>query len=97
MLFNVRTQIWKKLMQLRIGYPNWSHDGKYIYFDRFTKPKGVGRVRVSDGSIESILTAKNGDEIWNIDSWTGLTPDDSVLLLRDAGIEEIYALRWSMR
>ncbi|MGA7234077.1 MAG: winged helix-turn-helix domain-containing protein [Bryobacteraceae bacterium] len=96
-LFNVRSQTWKKLIQLRIGYPNWSHDGKYIYFDRFSKPKGIGRVRVSDGSIESILTAKMGDEIWNIDSWTGLSPDDSVLLLRDAGIEEIYALRWSMR
>jgi hypothetical protein len=26
--------------------------------------------------------------------WTGLTPDDSPLLLRNVGSEEIYALDW---
>jgi len=27
-------------------------------------------------------------------TWTGLGPDDSPLLLRDASIQEIYALDW---
>jgi hypothetical protein len=27
-------------------------------------------------------------------SWLGLAPDDSPLLLRDTGTEEIYALDW---
>jgi hypothetical protein len=26
--------------------------------------------------------------------WTGLAPDDCILMLRDAGTREIYALEW---
>ena len=29
------------------------------------------------------------------DDWTGLAPDDSPLVLRDIGTQEIYALDWA--
>jgi len=29
-------------------------------------------------------------------SWTGLAPDDSLLLVRDTSTQEIYALDWKV-
>jgi Tol biopolymer transport system component len=97
LLFDFSTAAWTRLLSFHIGYPNWSHDSKYLYFDRFAEPAGVGRVRVRDHSVENVLTPARGDQLWSIDSWTGVTPDDAVLLVRDASLEEIYALRWRAR
>jgi Tol biopolymer transport system component/DNA-binding winged helix-turn-helix (wHTH) protein len=93
LLLQAKTGNWTELMQQRIGYPNWSRDGKYIYFDRFADPRGIARVRVSDGKVEDVLIPANRNELWAIDTWTGLAPDDSVLLLRDATVSDIYALK----
>ena len=32
-LFEVATQKWVELARLPIGYPNWSRDSKFIFFD----------------------------------------------------------------
>jgi hypothetical protein len=48
-------------------------------------------VRVSDGKLEKLATLRN-IRVTGTYQWTGLTPDDSPLLLRDVGTEEIYAL-----
>jgi integrase len=34
MLFNRTSQQWQELASMPIGYPSWSHDGQYIYFDK---------------------------------------------------------------
>lgn len=93
-LFDFESQRWTQLLQAQIGYPNWSHDGKYIYFDWFSSPAGVRRIRVADHEVLSVLTRQPGDQLWTSDDWTGLAADDSVLLLRNVSIQEIYAIRW---
>ena len=93
-LFNFETQRWTRLVSANIGYPNWSHDCRYIYFDWFSSPAGVRRIRVADHDIQTVVSRQPGDELWTSDDWTGLTRDDSVLLLRDVSIQEIYAIHW---
>jgi Tol biopolymer transport system component len=92
LLLDSATGTWSALLQLNVGYPNWSHDGEYVYFDRFTDPPGIGRVRVSDRRVEQLVNLKGHDQLWTLDTWLGLTPDDAPLLLRDVSIEEVYAL-----
>ena len=72
--------------------PNWSRDGKYIYFDGSSGTEtAFYRVQVSDGRLERLFATKDRLRTDGF-LWTGLTPDDSPLLLRDVGTQEVYAL-----
>jgi hypothetical protein len=81
-----------ELVKANIDNYVWSWDGKYIYFDTWSN--AFYRVRTSDHKVEQIpvKTVKRASE--TMGEWMGLAPDDSILLLRDAGVEEIYALDW---
>ena len=91
-LFDFKTQRWQELTAGgQVGYPNWSRDGKYIYYDVLLT--GFCRVRVSERKVERIAVFKDVRRavgFWG--PWSGLAPDDSPLLLRDTGTQEIYAL-----
>ena len=93
-LFDFKTQKWQELTGGGpIGYPNWSRDGKYIYYDAGTGDQaGFYRVRISDHKVERIANLKDIRRTGSIGPWAGLAPDDSPLLLRDTGTQEIYAV-----
>jgi eukaryotic-like serine/threonine-protein kinase len=100
MLFDLQTQKWQVLTSgIYVGYPNWSHDGTYIYFDSEIGDKaGFYRVRVSDRNVERLVDFKNVRRVvGTFGSWGGLAPDDSPLLLRDTSTQEIYALNVDLR
>jgi Tol biopolymer transport system component len=87
------SQKWSELAKGAIGYPSWSRDGKYIYFD--TTTGDFMRVRISDHKLEQVVSLKGVPRAsghWG--QWSGLAVDDSPLLLRDASVQEIYALDW---
>jgi Tol biopolymer transport system component/predicted Ser/Thr protein kinase len=93
-IFDVRTQTWAELAQFAV-YHNWSRDGRYVYFERPGREASLWRVRVSDHRLEEVVSLKDFRQTgWVGGVWTGLTPDDSPLLLRDIGTQEIYALDW---
>jgi Tol biopolymer transport system component len=79
-----------------LGWQEWSHDSKYIYF--FLQGAGnasVSRVRISDGKLEQIVDLKEFRQASGVvGQWNGLAPDDSLLILRDVATQEIYALDW---
>jgi Tol biopolymer transport system component/DNA-binding winged helix-turn-helix (wHTH) protein len=89
-LFDFKTQRWSELAKALVGSPNWSSDSNYIYFDTGGNNPGFYRVRVSDHKPERLATLDHIRlaPVW----WTGVAPDGSPLILRDVGIEEIYAL-----
>ena len=93
-LYEFATGTWSDLVTRDIGFPQWSFDGQYIYFDTgSSKELAIYRVRVADRNLERV--AALGDfrrvvEPWV--SWMGLTPDGSPLLIRDIGSQEVYAL-----
>jgi WD40 repeat protein len=92
MLFDFSTQNWTELVKVNatyIGYINWSREGKYIYFlsDR------ISRVRISDRTTEQVVSLDNIRLGGSWGPWVfRLTPDDSPLVVRDIGTQEIYAL-----
>jgi len=97
MLFEFATQKWAELDNtISKNYVSWSADGKYIYFDTFETDATISRVRVSDRRLEQVVNLKDlrrHSGSW-AGPWFGLAPDDSPLLLRSAGSQEIYALEW---
>lgn len=93
MLFDFKTQKWTELAGITSAYPNWSRDGNYIYFHTFGNDPAIYRVRISDHKLEKIVSLKGLRlTIGDFGTWCGLAPDDSPLVLRDVGSQEIYAL-----
>jgi Tol biopolymer transport system component/tRNA A-37 threonylcarbamoyl transferase component Bud32 len=93
MVLDRLSQQWSELAKGAIGYPSWSRDGKCIYFD--TTTGDFMRVAISDHKLERAVSLKGVPRAsgpWG--QWAGLAVDDSPLLLRDASVQEIYALDW---
>ena len=52
-------------------------------------------VRVTDHRLEEVVSLKDFRTTgWAGATWTGPALDDSPLMLRDSGTQEIYALDW---
>jgi len=95
MLFDRVAARWMELANITtIGYPSWSRDGQYIFFDTIlTDDPAFFRIRVSDRKLERLVSLKGVRRFWGeLGQWTGLAPDDSPLLARDTSSQEIYAL-----
>jgi Tol biopolymer transport system component/DNA-binding winged helix-turn-helix (wHTH) protein len=99
MLFDYGTHKWEELVSSPAAYPSWSHDGSYIYFSNpYIAEPPLYRVRVSDRKLELVTSLSRQRLGWSIATkWMGLASDDSPLVLRDTGSEEIYALDWEGR
>jgi Tol biopolymer transport system component/DNA-binding winged helix-turn-helix (wHTH) protein len=95
-LFDRTNQQWTELARMGIGFPSWSHDGQYLYFDSIlTEDPAFFRVRISDRQLERLTSLKDIHRLWGPNGeWSGLGPDDSLLVTRDIGSPEIYALDW---
>jgi len=96
MLFDFTTQKWTELANLFVAYPTWSHDGRYLYFDGILdNQESYFRAQISDGKLERIFSLKGFQAAGGaFGNWSGLAPDESPLVVRDASIQEIYALDW---
>ena len=93
-LFDLRTQKWSQLTKVRAGFLNWSRNGQYVYFLRWLVNPAVMRIRITDGRVEQVSDLTNLPTIGNLGPWLGLGPDDSPLVLKDTGTQDIYALDW---
>jgi Tol biopolymer transport system component len=98
MLFDFGTQKWTEVYGTEAGFPNWSLDGKYLYFKVSRRglnvPERIVRLRLSDRRIENIVDVKSVGRMTTgtIVPWFGLAPDDSPLFARDISTAEVYAL-----
>jgi hypothetical protein len=76
-----------------INKAHWSCDGNYLYFISSGSDAAIYRVRISDHKLEKVVSLKGiRRTIGEVGTWCGLAPDDSPLILRDVGSQEIYAL-----
>jgi WD40 repeat protein len=93
MLFDFRSQKWSMLAKGLASYPAFSHDGRFVYFLHLSNDAAVQRVTIG-GEIEQVASL-NGLQITGFYGFSfGLTPDDSPLLLKDAGTQEIVGMAW---
>jgi serine/threonine protein kinase/Tol biopolymer transport system component len=95
LLFDLGSQKWTELAKADFGYPSWSRDSKYIYFDTLGRDAAFFRLRIRDRNMERIVSLTGlPRKMGALGPWAGLGPDDSPIVTRDAGFDEIYALNW---
>src|SRR5664279_4040178 len=92
-LYSLENARWKQVLLPGEGgtnWPTWSHDSRYLYVFHGL----LWRFRVPDGPAEAAPDFSNIDITVPIFSgeWFALTPDDRILVMRDRGIDELYAL-----
>ena len=98
MLFTLATQQWTQLINSDVGYPTWSRDASYIYFqsgDPADWSETINRIRLVDLKKEKIMGLKDLSHSIGASSgveWFGLAPDGSPLVATDISTNEIYAL-----
>ncbi|HVP49815.1 MAG TPA: hypothetical protein VMT56_01200, partial [Candidatus Bathyarchaeia archaeon] len=97
-LYSFDSKTWKQLPGTGLGWPMWSRDGRYLYAIQGHDGQGgqIYRYRVPDERKE-VVADVTGIELacpafGPRCTWFGLTPDERVLVLRDRGTEEVYAL-----
>ena len=96
--FDLATQTWSELTEGPVS--NWmiSPNSQYLYYIKETpgKPEAM-RVRLEDRKIEVVASLqgvqRTSDPANLGESWVGVAPDGSLLLSRDIGTQEIYAIR----
>jgi dipeptidyl aminopeptidase/acylaminoacyl peptidase len=96
MLYDFRTQKWSEWLSeaLNVNYPSWSSDSQYVYYANFVadNPKWR-RIKLGESQPEDIFGLNSLRRYfggWG--AWSGLTPDNSALFVRDLSTQDIYAL-----
>jgi eukaryotic-like serine/threonine-protein kinase len=98
MIFDFTTQKWAKLTDIITNFPSWSNDGRYIIFVTASAAglmTGFDRVEIATQKIEEVASTGNAQLVNGVIGvpWAGVTPDGSPLITREAGTQEIYALK----
>jgi Tol biopolymer transport system component/predicted Ser/Thr protein kinase len=96
MLFDFKSQKWSVLVKGLAGYPSWSHDGRFVYFLALSKPPAIARVAIG-GKVEQVASLEGFQFTGFYTYWFGLAPDDSPLLLKDVGTQEVVSMAWHER
>lgn len=94
LLFDFSTQKWTAVGSGSLGWLCWSHDGQFIYLLDFSGKNAVVRIRISDHKEEEVADLANLTTTGRYGAALALTPDDSPLLLRDTGTQDVYSVDW---
>jgi Tol biopolymer transport system component len=97
LLFDVKSEKWSEWISetMTIGFPTWSRDGSYLYYDTiFTDHPVFRRIKLGQTRSELLLDLKDLRRYENdfVGPWSGLAPDGSFLFVRDLSTQEVYAL-----
>jgi len=92
LIFDFKTQKWTGWINEPegIGFPAWSRDGNYVYYNVAGNNTAYRRVKVGQTRSELFVDLKDLRR-WAL-PWSGLTPDGSALFVRDVSSDEIYSL-----
>ncbi|HEV2400647.1 MAG TPA: protein kinase [Candidatus Sulfotelmatobacter sp.] len=95
--FDFLTRQWSEWLHAQdgtVGYPVWAADSKSIYVERFHAAEpSMHVVKVGENISRRYLSwdsLRRFGGIWG--TWSGITPDGSVLAVRDVSSHEIYEL-----
>jgi eukaryotic-like serine/threonine-protein kinase len=94
LLFDFQTQQWTELAQGSMGWLEWSKDGQYLQADDGSGTGAIIRIRLSDHKTERVVDLKNFVTVGYYGAWFAVAPDDSPIMLRNAGTQDVYALDW---
>jgi eukaryotic-like serine/threonine-protein kinase len=97
LLFDFKTQTWSDWVSEPgiVGFPNWSQDGNYVYYDTTnTEHPSFRRVKIGQTHSEQLvdLTGVLRYSSAPAFGWSNIAPDGSALFDRDRSTDEIYTL-----
>ena len=95
MLFDFKSQKWTLLAAEPASFPCWSHDSQFVYFLSSSSNEVVDRVRISDRKVEQVVSLKDFPMTGQYGRWLNLAPDDSPMLFRDVGTQDIVSMDWN--
>jgi serine/threonine protein kinase/Tol biopolymer transport system component len=90
-LYDIGTRLQTMLFNHGMGYPSWSPDGQYLFFE---SDGWFFRLRVADRKVERLATVNGIPRAAG--GWSAATSNDSLMMARDASVEAIYALDWEL-
>ena len=99
-IFDFTTKKWSDLFTTQagqtVGWPVWSKDSEHLFFSGYLEGSySVFRLQVRDRRPEPVVSLDQiRQALGTLGGWFGLAPGDSVLVLKDTSIQEIYALEW---
>jgi len=94
-LFDFSARKWEQLAEgAFFSWPNWSHDGRCIYYIRDYPTSAVMRFRIADWKVERVVDLKEFPTVGFYGTSLSLTPDDKPVMTRNIGTQEIFALDW---
>jgi Tol biopolymer transport system component len=99
-VFDVKTEQWRKLADGVTGNDlSWSADSLSLYASNLNGDRPtVIQVSLADGSVKPAVDLSAFKNMTGrIDTWFGVTPDDSIIFLRWQEPKEIYALNFVER
>ncbi len=96
MLYTFAEKKWRPLPGGKSnGWEAWSHDSKYVFAYDYANHYII-RVGISNGKVETAASLEGVRWTtfrFRMNGWFDLTPDDRIMILRDTGSEDIYALK----
>jgi hypothetical protein len=103
--FDFKTQKWSLLVKGLFQHWMTSVDGEYLYLMTGGDDPKIQRVRLSNGTLDTVASLKSSRPLVDEDTymwlgmvteWLGVATDGSPVLTRDIGTQEIYDLsvRW---
>jgi Tol biopolymer transport system component/DNA-binding winged helix-turn-helix (wHTH) protein len=99
-LFDFKTKKWTDWIEGfgTVGYPSWSRDGRYLYYDDISgKNPGYRRIEIGSARPDFFVDVKSlhrgfSHAVGPLGPWSGITPDGSPLFDRDLSTDAIYSL-----
>ena len=92
-LLDVATGRWEQLARGVLHHANWSRDSQFVFFESWGEDVAVIRMRMQDRQRATVASLKQFRRTAGPErSWSGLTPDNSLLVLRHVGSQEVYEL-----
>lgn len=98
MLFDVTTGDWRRITDGINGDDlSWSSDSKYLYA---SKPNGekpeILRIAIPSDKIEPVVELSSFMQVaGDVPTWFALAPDNSIIVLREGGAWEVYAMNYN--
>lgn len=95
-LFDFATKTWRVLAKIPGDFPNWSHDGKDVYFLADAGgDRTVYRVALAGQTVQDVASLESVQpNPLILGDWMGLAPDDAPLAVQDMTTDDIY--RWNL-
>jgi serine/threonine protein kinase/Tol biopolymer transport system component len=93
-LYSIASRTWKEWVYepANVGYPSWSADSKYIYYQNLSQTPTIKRIKVGESSPEVMIDLRSLQRYQALGFWTALTPENNSMFVRDMSTDEIYSM-----